>query len=297
MRQNETLIHYAGSDRNSRYTVRLYESSVDFTHRDFFYHKHSDFEFSYIVSGNGLYALRDGACMIKEGDVFLFGANQVHCITDRDPETPMLLFNLQFESRLIWSPLSDMLNERYLQFFNGKCERLDPFADSTARIARIMKQIMQENQAKNVGYQLMIKAYLYQIIGELIRGCGVSFEEPADGARQRSLFGMDQAMTYINGHLDAPLSLEEIASVAGFTRTYFSTLFTELNGLTTWDYITIRRIERSCELLRKTDLPIIEVAQRCGYENLSNFNRMFLRIVGTSPSVYRRTHFLKEIVT
>ena len=36
MRQNETLIHYAGSDRNSRYTVRLYESSVDFTHRDFF---------------------------------------------------------------------------------------------------------------------------------------------------------------------------------------------------------------------------------------------------------------------
>lgn len=297
MRQNETLIHYAGSDRNSRYTVRLYESSVDFTHREFFSHKHSDFEFSYIVSGQGLYALRDGACMIREGDVFLFGANQVHCITDREPEKPMLLFNLQFESRLIWSPLSNMLNERYLQFFNGKCERLDPFADSTARIARIMKQIMQENQAKNVGYQLMIKAYLYQIIGELIRGCGVSFEEPADGARQRSLFGMDQAMTYINGHLDAPLSLEEIASVAGFTRTYFSTLFTELNGLTTWDYITIRRIERSCELLRKTDLPIIEVAQRCGYENLSNFNRMFLRIVGTSPSAYRRTHFLKEIVT
>ena len=209
----------------------------------------------------------------------------------------MLLFNLQFESRLIWSPLSNMLNERYLQFFNGKCERLDPFAESTARIARIMKQIMQENQEKKVGYQLMIKAYLYEIIGELIRGCGVSFEDPTDGARQRSLLGMDRAMTYVNNHLDSPLSLEEIASVAGFTRTYFSTLFSELNGLTTWDYITIRRIERSCELLRKTDLPVIEVAENCGYGNLSNFNRMFLKIVGVSPTAYRRRASFEKIVT
>jgi AraC-like DNA-binding protein len=99
-------------------------------------------------------------------------------------------------------------------------------------------------------------------------------------------------MTYINEHLDSPLSLEEIASVAGFTRNYFSTLFTELNGLTTWDYITIRRIERSCELLLKTDLSVIDVAENCGYENLSNFNRMFLRIVGVSPSAYRRGHSL-----
>ena len=101
---------------------------------------------------------------------------------------------------------------------------------------------------------------------------------------------MDRAMTYINDHLDRSLSLEEIAAVAGFTRTYFSTLFTELNGLTTWDYITIRRIERSCELLIRTDLPIIEVAENCGYGNLSNFNRMFLRIVGSSPSAYRRRY-------
>ena len=46
MRKNETVIRYAGIDQHSSYTVRLYESSVDFTHRDFFSHKHSDFEFS-----------------------------------------------------------------------------------------------------------------------------------------------------------------------------------------------------------------------------------------------------------
>ena len=290
MRKNETLIHYPGTTEHSGYTVRIYESTVEFTHRDFFNHKHSDFEFSYIISGKGVYALRDGACNIAAGDVFLFGANQVHCITDADPEEPMRLLNLQFESRLIWSPLSNMLSEKYLQLFNGKCERLPAEAFFTKQIAAKMKQIKLENAQKNLGYQLMIKAYLYEIIGELVRGYGVYFEEVPDGVRRKSLIGMDRAMTYINEHLHMPLTLEEIAACAGFTRTYFSSSFRELNGLTVWDYITIRRIERSCELLQKTDLSIIEIAEACGYSNLSNFNRMFLRIVGTSPTKYRRSH-------
>ncbi len=290
MRKNETLIHYPGSDGHSGYTVRLYESTVEFTHRDFFGHKHSDFEFSYVVSGQGVYTLRDGACTMSAGDVFLFGANQVHCITDAEKTDPMVLFNVQFESRLIWSPLSNMLNEQYLQLFNGKCERLDPEVSSTRRIALKMRQIMAENAEKNVGYQLMIKACLYEIIGELVRGCGVCLPDATDGARRERLRCMDRAMTYINEHLDQPLALEEIAGHAGFSRTYFSTVFGELNGLTPWEYITIRRIERSCELLKSTDLSVIEVAERCGYSNLSNFNRMFLRMAGTSPSKYRSSH-------
>ncbi|MBQ8439565.1 MAG: helix-turn-helix transcriptional regulator, partial [Clostridia bacterium] len=52
------------------------------------------------------------------------------------------------------------------------------------------------------------------------------------------------------------------------------------------------RMEKSCELLKSTDLPVIEVAERCGYPNLSNFNRMFLRIVGTSPSRYRKENMV-----
>lgn len=290
MRKNETVIHYPGTTEHSGYTVRIYESIVDFTHRDFFNHKHSDFEFSYIISGKGVYALRDGACNIEAGNVFLFGANQVHCITDAEEEEPMSLFNVQFESRLIWSPLSNMLSEKYLQLFNGKCEKLPANAFFTNQIAEKMRLIKLENEQKNVGYQLMIKAYLYEIIGELVRGYGVFFEDSMDGGRRKGLIGMDRAMTYINEHLHTPLALEEIAACAGFTRTYFSSLFTELNGLTVWDYITIRRIERSCELLQRTDLAIIEVAARCGYSNLSNFNRMFLRIVGSSPTKYRKNH-------
>ena len=69
----------------------------------------------------------------------------------------------------------------------------------------------------------------------------------------------------------------------------FSTVFTSLNGLKPWDYITIRRIEKSKSILKDTDLPIIEIADKCGYDNISYFNRMFKRITGFSPTEYRKS--------
>ena len=104
-------------------------------------------------------------------------------------------------------------------------------------------------------------------------------------------------MNYINGNLSENLTLGDIAAYAGFSRNYFSTLFTDLNGLSPWDYITIRRIELSKNLLRSSSLSVTEIADRCGYRNLSNFNRQFKRSVGCSPTEFRKSIFMHNIVT
>ena len=112
-----------------------------------------------------------------------------------------------------------------------------------------------------------------------------------DSKRTReSLITMDQAMTFINENLKTQLSLGEIAERTGLSRIYFSTLFAALNGLTPWEYITIKRIEKSKALLTATKYSVLEISGLCGYENLSNFNRMFLRITGETPSQYRKSH-------
>ncbi|MBQ8818884.1 MAG: helix-turn-helix transcriptional regulator [Clostridia bacterium] len=289
MKRNELLVKYL--DASNGHHIRIYESVPEFSHRDFFEHRHSDFEISYIISGNGIYNLRDGRINIEQGDVFVIGTNQIHCITENSYSTnPLVLLNVQFEPRMIWSPLSNMLPKEYINLFKTKCERVSRDCKSYPKIETLMLSILQECKEQKTGYQIMIKSYLCEIIALLMREFPEVSASVGEKRAQESLISMDNAMTYINENLGNPLSLKEIADFSGFSRTYFSSLFTSLNGLTPWEYITIRRIEKSKELLCNTNLSVLEISGTCGYENLSNFNRMFLRAVGTSPSQYRKRH-------
>jgi len=54
------------------------------------------------------------------------------------------------------------------------------------------------------------------------------------------------------------------------------------------NYINARRIDRACILLRETDLPVIEICHRVGFENLSHFNRQFRKLRGVTPTAFRR---------
>jgi len=69
--------------------------------------------------------------------------------------------------------------------------------------------------------------------------------------------------------------------------TYFSTFFKKYNGLSPIDYIIRKRITRAIEFLRATDKTILEISGICGFNNSANFNKMFKKITGTTPSSYR----------
>lgn len=283
---DEKITAYPNFSSERGFGIRIYESVVSFRRRDFFEHKHSDFEISLILQGSGVYQLQNGVCPFEAGDIFIFGTNRVHCITETAGENTTVLLNVQLEPRLLWSPFSNLPNENYQDVFNGKCEKLAFDGETTGFIRQKMLDIRREMQEKRPGYQIMLRALLFEVIGGLVRDSDDVFAERTVVQRER-LLCLDRAVTYIHEHLETPMTLEEIAKYAGFSRTYFSTLFKTFNGLSPWEYITIRRVERSRVLLRSTSLSVLEVAQRSGFSNLSNFNRIFARTVGMSPRTYR----------
>ena len=83
-------------------------------------------------------------------------------------------------------------------------------------------------------------------------------------------------------------TLEELAELSCFSRTYFSALFKSLNGVSPWEYINIKRIEKAKMMLSETNDTILYIANECGFGNLSNFNRIFRKITGKKPSDYRK---------
>ncbi len=285
MKRNELLTHYDGVSEASGFNIRTYDSIVEFEKRRMFEHKHSDFEISLIVKGRGLYHFKDSVCEIEEGDVFVLGSNQIHCITDIYDGKGMTLFNIQIEARLFWSSSSNLLNENHLRLFNDRCMKFSSGTDAAQRMKERILELREESISRGAGYKIRIYAALMSLVGILVKECGEDFDASTETKRS-SFLHMERALQYIDEHLSEDFSLEDVASCAGYSRNYFSALFTELNGLSPWDYITIKRISKSKSLLMSGDLPVSEIASLSGYSNLSNFNRHFKRLVGTSPREY-----------
>jgi AraC family transcriptional regulator len=87
-----------------------------------------------------------------------------------------------------------------------------------------------------------------------------------------------------------PLSLAELAGAAAMSAYHFLRTFRAVVGLTPHQYILHTRLHRAAVRLRCTDESISHVAYAAGFNDLSTFDRRFARVMGTSPSAYRRAH-------
>ena len=93
---------------------------------------------------------------------------------------------------------------------------------------------------------------------------------------------------YINNHCTERLSVEDLASRAGFSVYHFSRLFKENTGMTCHNYLVARRIIYAKALLVDDTIPITEIAMRSGFNSIAPFNRLFKAQIGYTPTEYRQ---------
>lgn len=231
--------------------LKLFYSTKDPEKRRFRYHRHAEFEIALFKQGGGIYKVLNTAYDISSGDVFLFGTDEVHCITEIS--APMHLMNIQFEPRFVWGMENSLLKTSCLKIFfgrpHGKRNRLDRNNPATAEIRRLMLEIEDEFIRKDKEYELMINIKLLNIFALLLQSFSYSNEE-ISALNPQGFESIDKSATYINDHLCEDLTLENIAAVANMSKTYFSSLFKKLNRISPWDYITIKRVEKSIDMIK-----------------------------------------------
>lgn len=99
---------------------------------------------------------------------------------------------------------------------------------------------------------------------------------------------MQRTLTYIEANLTEDLEVRQIARQAFLSPFYFQRIFTALFGISVGEYIRSRRLTLAAEELAGSDIRIIDVAAKYGYESPDSFSRAFQRFHGISPSVARK---------
>ena len=92
---------------------------------------------------------------------------------------------------------------------------------------------------------------------------------------------------HIRDRLTENISLQEISTEVGLSKSYFAEMFKQSTGITPYQYVLQQRIKRAKQLL-KQDLPLVEIALDCGFSSQSAFNRTFRKCVGTTPRNYQQ---------
>lgn len=271
------------NDKRGNPVLKSFYSTVNRGKREYREHHHTECELSTIISGNGIYSVGRKEYSFSEGDVFLFGGDEVHCLTDISDN--FLILNIQFRPQLLWSD-SDAFS--VLRIFFARNNRFENKLANNGYTEEIHNKILLLNKElsdRRDGYALMVKYILYSSLLTIVREYDYIDLSEEYTYLKSSIKSMRTALDYIDNNLfDAALSLSDIAACASMSPTYFSGTFKKMNSVSPWEYITVKRVEKAVELLKTTDLTKLDIAQRCGFSSSSNFYKAFSKVTGKTPS-------------
>lgn len=92
---------------------------------------------------------------------------------------------------------------------------------------------------------------------------------------------------FIAANLDAVITLDDLAQVAGYSRFHFARGFRAATGMPPYAFVVRHRIAKSCEMLGERDIPISSIAAATGFASHAQFSSRFRQITGLAPSTFR----------
>ncbi len=156
-------------------------------------------------------------------------------------------------------------------------------------IDRLVTECLREYRERNYGYDLVIRAMLYQITTQIIRQWMKNGFTIRCCVYQSDLFSsVDSITSYIDKHIREGLQVEELAAHCGMSYSGFSKKFKELYGISCKEYICRVRIAKVEHYLRFTNEDLTFVSQETGYSDCSHMIKEFKLINGITPGRYRR---------
>lgn len=101
-------------------------------------------------------------------------------------------------------------------------------------------------------------------------------------------FKVRRLVDFVEHHLDQPISLGDLASIAGLSPFHFNRVFKRAMGISPCHYVRDRRLALGRRLLTETDMGIANIALACGFANQSHFTAAFSKETGASPARFRQ---------
>jgi AraC-like DNA-binding protein len=192
-----------------------------------------------------------------------------------------------------WGNMESFVDFAYIQPLIAVNEQLLPklclSLSGQVLVEQLIFDMEKEMIQKLDGYRLAVKAHLLRLLVIIGREYKQFLQGRHDGqviAKYRKVFY--EIFRFMDEHFNEELSLERMADKANMSPTHFSAMFKVVKGKNFIEHLNELRIRKSMDLLINTDNSVMNISLTVGFNHLGHFNKTFKKIVGATPSHYRK---------
>jgi AraC-like DNA-binding protein len=263
------------------------------------WHFHPEIELIYIHKGRGTRFIGNDVHRFEPDELCLFGANLAH-MWRCDPEYFVEDSKLKAEVTVIYFH-HDFLGERFfstpelrnIELLLEKAKLgIKIIGQTKAQIKPMIKKLQETTGLERIMILLNI---LEKIAASKDREYINTIYQP-EKIEPQEADRLNKVFQYISENFQKKITLEEIASVANLSAKAFCRYFKAKTRKTFQDFLLEVKIAHACNLILEKDMTIYEVCYDSGFNNLSNFNRYFKKLMNKTPLEFKKEHrILREV--
>lgn len=262
-------------------------------------HRHVEFQIMWIIKGTGTLIIDHIIYSFQDGDIFLIGPNQPHVFKsdesyfEKDSKKRIKGLGVFFSAEeklgaVLELPELKPLKNFILRQSNGF--QLPP--SSKKEVGDILLALQNSSGAEQFSHLFSLLGHL-QALEKQLKPLSTRTDKPIFSEKKATRIQL--IYDYILEHYQEEIPLEEVAKVASLTPPAFCRYFKKHTGKTFVSFLNELRINEACKNLisTTTDEQVSEIAYKCGFNSVTNFNRVFKRIKGVSPTEFQDRYFEK----
>jgi len=255
---------------------------------DFPLHYHEEFELNLILNAKGAQRIvGDHIDTIEAEELVLVGPNLNHgWFTHECRSKEITEITIQFHRDLFDDKL---LRKNQLSFMRVMFEKAaNGILFSPGTIKQLTPRLLTLNQKAGFDSVLELMSILHDL------SISRNMRTLSDTTFHKGLFNhnsrrIEKAFEYMNINYDKAISLTDVARLVSMTEVSFSRFIKKCTGNTFIDSLNEIRLGHACRLLVNTTHAVAEISYKCGFNNISNFNRLFKKKKGCTPKQFRES--------
>ena len=258
---------------------------------DYPVHYHSDYEINLVMDTYGTRTVGDSEEEFNTLDLIMIGPNIPHAWKGEVVEGNHVV-TIQFSDKLLNFPI---LGKRLFSSIKQLLIESQHGISFSEQIQLLMKdKILKLTKMQGFHTVLEFFSILYELSITDRRILVSNQYDTKDTVRTSKSRRIAKVCEYIDKNIEEPIRLGDVAQLVSMSESAFSHFFKKKTNCTFIDYVTNLRIARACQLLSETTYTVAEICYTCGFNNLSNFIRIFKKKKGSTPQEYRM--FLQQML-